>query len=64
MANSTRWTIRPAARADLADIWREGTKHWGMPITMPTACLRSSIYWPIFSNWPVSAPNLPRSYGY
>jgi len=29
MANSSHWTIRPAARADLADIWRAGVANWG-----------------------------------
>lgn len=29
MTNSARWTIRPAARADLADIWRAGAAKWG-----------------------------------
>lgn len=28
MVNSTRWTIRPAARKDLTGIWRDGTKQW------------------------------------
>lgn len=29
MARNTRWTIRPAARNDLAGIWREGASSWG-----------------------------------
>ena len=29
MAHNTRWTIRPAARADLANIWQEGASSWG-----------------------------------
>lgn len=29
MANSARWTIRPAARADLVDIWRAGAASFG-----------------------------------
>ena len=29
MAHDTRWTIRPAARDDLATIWRESASNWG-----------------------------------
>lgn len=30
MPENSRWTIRPAAAADLADIWIQGTAKWGM----------------------------------
>lgn len=29
MSENNRWTIRPAAEADLADIWRHGAARWG-----------------------------------
>ncbi len=30
MPENSRWTIRPAAEADLADIWIQGAAEWGM----------------------------------
>jgi toxin ParE1/3/4 len=30
MSKNSRWTIRPAAEADLADIWIHGAASWGI----------------------------------
>ena len=30
MPENSRWTIRPAAEADLADIWIQGAAEWDM----------------------------------
>tara|TARA_R110002049_G_scaffold188402_2_gene356850 strand:+ start:59271 stop:59579 length:309 start_codon:yes stop_codon:yes gene_type:complete len=30
MPNSGRWTLRPAAQSDLAEIWRFGAANWGV----------------------------------
>lgn len=30
MPQDSNWTIRPAAEADLAEIWIHGAEHWGI----------------------------------
>lgn len=30
MASSGRWTLRPAAQADIANIWQHGAANWGV----------------------------------
>ncbi|WP_339771088.1 type II toxin-antitoxin system RelE/ParE family toxin [uncultured Pseudosulfitobacter sp.] len=30
MASSGRWSLRPAAQADIADIWQHGAANWGV----------------------------------
>lgn len=30
MSENSRWTIRPAAEADLAEIWLHGVANWGI----------------------------------
>ncbi len=30
MAQNNRWSVRPAAESDLANIWRNGAERWGV----------------------------------